>query len=31
MPAHHQKEDLLDPKDNSRGICRYVPDQTDLE
>jgi hypothetical protein len=21
----------LDPKDTSRGICRYVPDPTDLE
>ncbi len=24
-------EDLLDPKDTSRGICRYVPDPTDPE
>jgi hypothetical protein len=31
MPAHHQTEDLLDPKDTSRGIHRYVPDPTDLE
>jgi hypothetical protein len=30
-PAHHQTEDLLDPEDTSRGICRYVPDRTDLE
>jgi hypothetical protein len=22
MPAHHLTEDLLDPKDTSRGICR---------
>jgi hypothetical protein len=30
-PAHHQAEILLDPKDTSRGICRYVPDPMDLE
>jgi hypothetical protein len=24
-------EELLDPKDTSRGICRYVPDPTDPE
>jgi hypothetical protein len=29
--VHHQTEDLLDPKDTSRGIHRYVPDPTDLE
>jgi hypothetical protein len=29
--VHHQTEDIFDPKDTSRGICRYVPDQTDLE
>ncbi len=23
--------DLMDPKDTSRGFCRYVPDPTDLE
>ncbi len=30
-PAHHRAEDLLDPKDTSRGICRCVPDPMDLE
>jgi hypothetical protein len=29
--VHHQTEDLLDPKDTSRGIHRYVPDPTGLE
>jgi hypothetical protein len=29
--VHHQAEDLLDPKDTSGGICRYIPDPTDLE
>jgi hypothetical protein len=31
MPAHHQTEDLLDPKDTSKEICRYVPDKTDFK
>ena len=30
-PTHHQTADLVDPKDISRGICRYVPDPMDLE
>jgi hypothetical protein len=30
-PAHHWTEDLLDPKNTSRGIRRYLPDSTDLE
>ncbi len=30
-PAHQQTEDLLDPKDTSRGIHRYVLDPTDSE
>ncbi len=30
-PEHHRTEDLMDPKDTSRGICTYVPDPTDLE
>jgi hypothetical protein len=30
-PTHHQTADLVDPKDTSRGIRRYLPDPTDLE
>jgi hypothetical protein len=30
-PAHHQAEDLVDPKDTSTGICMYVSDPTDFE
>ena len=27
----HRAEDLLDPKDTSAGICRYIPDPMDLD
>jgi hypothetical protein len=30
-PVHQQAEDLLDPKDTSRGICTYVWDPMDFE